>query len=148
MKVRARLVGASLALAGAAAVAGCMPQPGPGDPTPTTTTSTTSTTTTTIPNPPGGCIDNTTDPFGMPGADHFYTGIPNTVGNMQNHASTDGTCSGARQPQFDYTAVLAANIPAADRICIELGGTGTSNTWKSQGWVAMGDHAYVCNAQP
>ena len=128
--------------------AGCTPPPEP--PATTTTTSTTTTTTTTLPELPAQCVDNTRGEDDFPGADYYYTGVPNVAGNMQMHESYDGTCSGPRPPHtfHDYTAVFATTYLQAEALCAAAGGTGTSGTWKSQDWVAMGDYAWVCNAQP
>ena len=52
--------------------------------------------------PSAGCYDNTV--FNDPGdayADYFYTGARNTAGNMTFHDSSDGTCSGPLQPDFN-----------------------------------------------
>ena len=126
----------------AAVAAACTPPPE----SPGTTTSTS--TTTTLPELPAQCVDSVNNGE-HPGADHYYTGVPDVAGNMQMHESYDGTCSGPRPPHtfFDYTAVFAATYQEAEALCAAAGGTGTSGTWKSQGWVAMGDHAWVCNAQ-
>ena len=125
--------------------AACIPPPEPPSSTTTTSTSTTTTSTTTLPVLAAQCVDNTPDDRF---ADYFYTGEPDVVGNMQYHESLDGSCSGLRGPTLDYTAVFAAHYQQAEELCLALGGTGTSGTWKSQGWVAMGDDAWVCNAQP
>ncbi len=113
-----------LALMAGTALSSCCPPPPPPD----------------TAAPVAGCYDNDTFIF----ADYRYTGIPNVLGNMIIHGSSDGSCSGATAPEQNRTLILATSPLAAEEICAELGGT-LNGKWFDAGYRAMpADNAYVC----
>jgi hypothetical protein len=103
------------------------------------------------PAPPGtaapvaGCYDN--DTFII--ADYRYTGVPNVLGNMIIHGSSDGSCSGPTFPEQNRTLILATSAQSAAEICTELGGSSEpAGKWFDAGYRAMpADNGYFCEAR-
>jgi hypothetical protein len=95
---------------------------------------------TSVAGPPEGCYDSTQF------ADMYYSGVPNSLGNMDFWSSTDGSCTDPVGGDVsNSTLVIAPHEGWARVICRSLGWSEPGGRWVEAGYTSLPADAWSCS---